>query len=188
MLPLNWIPSPPIAAATRPMRQPGSLTARLAMSGKVSVEVRFSGWQAARADEAAALGLARPGLRIYVREVYVRRDGVAAVLARSITTLAGIRGAWKGLRVLGRRPLATLLWTDPRIQRGPFEFVRLPLGKRPLARRSRFWRDGQPLVVMEAFDALPWPAVGRGGWLPRQRRWSATRCAQRLTGCQITTE
>lgn len=152
------------------MRQPGSLTARLARSGTVSVQVRFSGWQFARPDEAVALGLPRPGRRIYVREVYVLRDGEPAVLARSVTTIAGIRGPWKGLRRLGRAPLATLLWTDPRIRRGPFEFTRLPLGSRPPARRSRFLRDGQPLVVMEAFVGLPWPAAG---WLPRRRRWIA---------------
>jgi chorismate--pyruvate lyase len=172
MLPLTWIPASPRAAATRPMRQPGSLTARLAMNGRVSVDVRYSGWQSARPDEAAALGLARPGLRIYVREVVVRRNGQAAVLARSVTTVAGVRGPWKGLRKLGRRPLAALLWTDPRIQRGPFEFTRLPLGSRPPARRSCFWRHGQPLVVMEAFVGLPWPDVG---WLSRRRRWLARR-------------
>jgi chorismate lyase len=184
MLPLAWSPSPPIAAATRPMRQPGSLTARLAMCGKISVDVRYSGWQFARPDEAAALGLARPGLRIFVREVYVRRDGQAAVLARSVTTIAGVRGPWKGLRTLGRRPLAALLWNDPRIQRGGFEFTRLPLGTRPPARRSSFWHYGLPLVVMEAFVDLPWPTVD---WLSRRRSWSATHCAQRTTGCQITT-
>jgi chorismate lyase len=184
MLPLAWIPSPPIAPATRPMRQPGSLTARLARTGIVSVDVRYSGWQRARPDEADALGLPRPGQRIYVREVCVCRNGEPAVLARSVTTVAGIRGPWKGLRRLGRAPLATLLWTDPRIRRGSFEFTRLPLGTRPPARRSCFWRGGQPLVVMEAFVGLPWPAVG---WLPRQRRWIAAGRDQRTTGFQITT-
>jgi chorismate--pyruvate lyase len=169
-LPLTWKPAAPIATATRPMRLPGSLTARLAKSGAVTVDVRTSGWRYARADEAAALRLARPGLRIYVREVVVRMDGRPAVLARSVTTTAGIHGPWRGLRKLGRRPLATLLWSDPRIRRGPFEFTRLPLGSRPLTRRSCFWRHGEPLVVMEAFVDLPWPDVG---WLPRRRRWLA---------------
>lgn len=152
------------------MRRPGSLTARLAKNGAVTVDVRTSGWGHARADEAAALRLPRPGLRVYVREVVVRKDGQPAVLARSITTIAGIRGPWHGLRKLGRQPLATLLWSDPRIRRGPFEFTRLPLGSRPPARRSCFWRHGEPLVVMEAFVDLPWPDVG---WLPRRRRWLA---------------
>lgn len=170
MIPIAWTPAAPIAPATRPMRQPGSLTARLARNGAITVDLRFSGWQLARPDEAAALGLARPGQRIYVREVYVCRDGEPAVLARSLTTIAGIRGPWRGLRTLGRRPLAALLWTDPRIRRGPFEFARLPLGARPPARRSCFWLDGQALIVMEAFVGLPWPDSGR---LQRQRRWLA---------------
>lgn len=152
------------------MRQPGSLTARLARSGAIGVDVLFSGWQPARADEAAALGLPRPGMRIYVREVCVRRNGEPAVLARSVTTVAGIHGPWKGLRHLGRKPLATLLWTDPRVRRGPFEFAPSTTKGGPPARRSCFWLDGQPLVVLEAFVGLPWPAVDR---LPRRRRWLA---------------
>lgn len=168
MLPLAWKPAAPIAPATRPMRQPGSLTARLALDGAVTVELRFSGWQIARPDEAAALGLPLRGRRIYVREVCVCRDGGPAVLARSLTTIEGIHGPWRGLRTLGRQPLAALLWTDPRIRRGPFDFTRLPLGVKPPARRSCFWLDGQPLVVMEAFVGLPWPDVG---WSSRQRRW-----------------
>ncbi|HTY03860.1 MAG TPA: chorismate lyase [Rhodocyclaceae bacterium] len=174
MLPLHWIPAPPMAPETRPMRQPGSLTARLARSGRVTVDVRTSGWQAARADEAQALGLAHAGMRVFVREVVVRRDGKPAVLARSVTTIAGVGGPWKGLRRLGRRPLATLVWTDPRIRRGPFEFTRLPLGSRPLARRSTFWRGGVPLIVMEAFVGLPWPRVA---WLKRLRRWTVHQSA-----------
>ncbi len=173
MPPLIWTSFPPIAANARPMRQPGSLTARLARGGAISVEVLRSGWQPARPDEAAALGLARPGQRVYVREVCVSRNGQPAVLARSATTRAGILGPWRGLRSLGRQPLATLLWSDPRIRRGPFEYTWLPgpsPAKRLPARRSCFWRDGQPLVVREAFVGLPWPAVA---WLARRRRWLA---------------
>jgi chorismate--pyruvate lyase len=187
MLPIAWTSFPPIAAAARPMRQPGSLTARLARSGTITVDVLSSGWQAARPDEAAALGLARPGQRVFVREVCVRRNGQPAVLARSATTRAGIAGTWRGLRRLGRRPLATLLWTDPRIRRGPFEYARLPGADAWPARRSCFWRDGEPLVLLEAFVGLPWPAVG---WLPRRRRWLADARhdgVQRTTGCQSTT-
>ncbi len=183
MLPLHWRPAPPLPIETRPMRQPGSLTARLAQSGKVSVDVLFSGWQRARPDEAALLGLARAGRRIFVREVCVRRNDEPAVLARSVTTIEGIRGPWKGLRRLGRQPLAAILWTDPRIRRGPFEYTRLKHGARPPARRSCFWLDGRPLIVLEAFVGLPWPPAGP---LPRRRRWLAVP-AQRFTAGQITT-
>jgi len=148
------------------------------------VDVLFSGWQPARPDEVAALGLAHAGQRIFVREVCVRRDGEAAVLARSVTTVKGIRGPWKGLRRLGRQPLAAILWTDPRIRRGPFEFTRMSKTGRVPARRSCFWLAGQPLIVLEAFVGLPWPTVD---WLPRRRRWIAASPSQRTTAFQITT-
>jgi chorismate--pyruvate lyase len=181
MLPPRWVPAPPLHAAARPLRQPGSLTARLARSGKVTVDVLASGWQAASPDEAAALGLARAGMRIYARLVCVRRDGKAAVLARSVTTIKGIRVCWKRLRRLGRQPLATLLWSDLRICRGPFEYARMAAGD-PLARavghtwasparRSTFRHQGEPLIVMEAFVDLPWPTLD---WTARRRRWTAT--------------
>jgi chorismate lyase len=180
MLPLHWIPAPPFHAAARPVRQPGSLTARLARSGKVTVDVLTSGWQAASQDEAAALGLPRAGMRIYARLVCVRRDGQPAVLARSVTTVRGVRICWKRLRRLGRQPLATLLWSDPRICRGAFEYARLP-AEDPLAqaighikaspaRRSTFRRRGEALIVMEAFVGLPWPSLE---WTSRRRRWMA---------------
>jgi chorismate--pyruvate lyase len=180
MLPPRWTSAPPLAIAARPLRQPGSLTARLARSGKVTVDLLASGWQMAGIDEATALGLARPGMRIYARLVCVRRDGKPAVLARSVTTIKGVRVCWKRLRHLGRQPLATLLWNDRRIRRGPFEFARLatddPLARTiglavPVpARRSTFRHRGEPLIVMEAFLDLPWPTLA---WRARRRRWRA---------------
>lgn len=180
MLPPRWTSAPPLAIAARPLRQPGSLTARLARSGKVTVDVLASGWQAADADEAVALGLARPGMRIYARLVCVRRNGRPAVLARSVTTIKGVRVCWKRLHHLGRQPLATLLWSDPRISRSPFEFARLatddPLARAiglaaaTPARRSTFRHRGEPLIVMEAFLDLPWPMLD---WSARRRRWAA---------------
>ncbi len=173
MLPLRWTIAAPLAPAMRIMRKSGSLTARLARSGTVSVDVLYSGWDTARPDEASELGLWRPGRRLFAREVCVRCNGEAAVLARSVTTVACAKGPWRRLRSLGRQPLAQVLWTDPRIVRGPFEYSRLPVadpliraigGKAPLpARRSSFWLQGEKLIVLEAFVGLPWPAPG---WPP----------------------
>jgi chorismate--pyruvate lyase len=180
MLPTRWTSAPPPAIAARPLRRPGSLTARLARSGPVSVDVLFSGWQAADLADARALHLPRAGLRIYVRIVLVRRSLQPAVLARSITTLAGRQGAWRPIHQLGRQPLATLLWGSPGIRRGPFEYARLRGGDRLVrmagaatglpARRSCFWQSGQPLVVQEAFLGLPWPSVS---WQCPRRDWRA---------------
>jgi chorismate--pyruvate lyase len=167
MQPLRWSSAAPFAPAMRLMRQPGSLTEKLARRGQVSVDVLFSGWDTARPDEARELGL-RTGPRLYAREVCVRCDGAAAVLARSVTSIAAVKNSWRGLHRLGRRPLADLLWSNPRIDRGPFEYSSLPAshpliranhGKAALpVRRSTFWLDGDELIVMEAFVTLPWPA------------------------------
>lgn len=178
MLPLRWKLSPSSSPTERPLRHPGSLTARLARLGRVTVDVLKSRARPASRDEAAGLGLPRPGMRLYVRRVCVRLDGKPAVLAESVATLDGIAGPWKGLRHLGNRPLAALLWSDPRIRRGPFQYARLP-ARHPLmgqpwvdgalpARRSCFWLDGQPLLVTEAFVGLPWREAGL---LPRRRHW-----------------
>ena len=174
MRPLRWTIAPPFAPAMRQMRLPGSLTAWLARRGEVSVTVLFSGWDTARPDEAWELGL-RPGQRIYAREVCVRCNGVAAVLARSVTSIIASKGAWNGLHRLGRRPLADLLWSNPRVARGHFEYFRLPAADplvqtmachRPLpARRSTFKLHGQELIVLEAFVGLPWPDAD---WQPLQ--------------------
>jgi chorismate--pyruvate lyase len=166
MLPLRRITAPPFAPAMRQMRQPGSLTAWLARRGKVSVDVLYSGWDTARPDEARELGL-RPGQRVFVRKVCVRCNGVPAVLARSVTSIAAVKNAWRGLHRLGRRPLADLLWSNPCILRGSFGYFRLPVahplvraihGQTPLpARRSAFTLRGQAMIVLEAFVGLPWP-------------------------------
>lgn len=180
MLPTRWTTAPPLPLATRPMRRPGSLTARLARSGPVSVDLLFSGWQAADWADARGLGLPRPGLRIYARIVLVRRSLQPAVLARSITTITGRKGAWRAIHQLGRQPLATLLWGSPGIRRGPFEYARLRPGDRLVrsagaapgwpTRRSTFWRLGLPLVVQETFLGLPWPAAP---WQCPHRAWRA---------------
>ncbi len=169
MLPLRWTIAPPFAPAARQMRRSGSLTAWLAKRGQVSVTVLFSGWDRARPDEARELGL-RLGQRLFAREVCVSCEGVAAILARSVTTVGAAKGTWRGLHRLGRRPLADLLWSNPRIVRDHFEFCRLPAADSLLragenraalpARRSTFRLHGEEIIVLEAFMGLPWPDAG----------------------------
>lgn len=178
MLPPQWRPAPAAGTHSQALRRPGSLTARLACHGQVSVQVLASGWRPARADEAEQLGLPGPGRRLYARMVCIRVNGQVAVLADSVTTAQGIAGPWRGLRRLGNRPLATILWTDPLIRREPFQFARLGPTRTLLrrgghaaalpARRSRFWRNNEPLLVLEAFAGLPWPYPGL---LARRRGW-----------------
>ena len=95
----------------------------------------------------------------------------ASDLPDPIAAWRDLSGAWRGLRGLGKRPLAEALFTDPLVARRTLEYVRIdsrhPLGRRarrlfgrdfpPLwARRSRFVKRGRPLLVTEVFL----PALG----------------------------
>lgn len=118
-------------------------------------------------------------------------DEIPCVLARSVTTLSASHGTWQGIRRLGRRPLADILYHDPGIVRSQFEISRIGRAQglhgtviraRPLltasggddlcervqavatllARRSVFWRGHQPLLVSECFLPAFWSLVDSG--------------------------
>jgi len=92
------------------------------------------------------------------------------IFARSLTAARHLAGPWRSLRGLGSQPLATMLFSDPRITRGPLEFARIDnrasLYRRAAelldtrlhdptetlwARRSVFTSAGAPLLVSELF-------------------------------------
>jgi len=144
----------------------GSLTTRvISRHGPMRVEVLQRHMRIPNEDEYQALG--RPAHKLaYVREVLLHAGGRRVVMAHSVVGRDDLRGAWHRVRALGTRPLATALFADPRVARGPFEFARLdsrhPLWKRasellgrrlPVlwARRSLFHRRGRPLMVTEVF-------------------------------------
>lgn len=144
----------------------GSLTARIvARHGPMRVEILQARLRIPNEDEYQALG--RPSHKLaYVREVLLHAHGRRVAMAHSIVGRADLRGAWQRVRTLGTRPLATALFADPRVARGPFEFARLdprhPLWRRARrllgcalpalwARRSLFRRQGRPLMVTEVF-------------------------------------
>lgn len=164
---------------------PGSLSRRLAALGQgFEVQVLRQGLARLQAAERAALGARGPSL---VREVLLHVGGEPVVWARSAVLLRATRGPWKALKGLGTRPLAHLLYGDPRIQRSALCPLRLPLvgpTRRGLARSWRqaghvlppaglqwsrssvFTRGGAALRVMEVFA----PALA--GQSPGARRIS----------------
>jgi chorismate--pyruvate lyase len=116
-------------------------------------------------DEYDALGQTHRRFA-FVREVVLHAAGRPVVLAHSIALRRDLDGAWRGLRGLGTRPLAAMLFVDPLVRRGPFEYARVdrrhPLWQRARqlfgrelpalwARRSRFTRQERPLMVTEVF-------------------------------------
>jgi len=152
--------------------RPGALTDGLRSVGGLHLRVLREARVSASADEAAALGVT-VGAPVWVREVLMAIDGTAVVAARSLAQLTATYGVWQGMRRLRARPLADMLYHDRRITRSRFAVARL---QRPLAfyatlrrinpdwdvlgglfaRRSVFWRDGQPLLVAECFLPTFW--------------------------------
>ena len=145
----------------------GSLTARIrARCGEFSLCLLAQGKGRALPDERAALGVLRGG-ELWQREVLLIADGVPVVFARSLVATPTIPAAWQVLRHLGGRPLAAVLFDDPRVSRSPLMAARLDArdprwqhaaaaglegASPPLwARRSVFRRAGVPLLITEVF-------------------------------------
>lgn len=151
-----------------------SLTARIrAHCGEFRVHVLRQCLAPANGDERRLVGLAA-GERAWLREVLLQADGEAVVFAHTVLAPHHLRGPWRMAAGVGGRPLGAALFADPRIARGALRCARLkpghPLHRRAeaalgkalpdlWARRSRFLRAGQPLLVTEVFL----PSVARLG-------------------------
>ncbi len=157
--------------APRPLRgwlsDDSSLTARIrARCGTFSLHLVSQGKGRPLPDELAALGVHRHG-ELWQREVLLLADGAPVVFARSLVAASTVPAAWHLLRHLGGRPLAAVLFDDPRVRRSPLEAARLDprdtrwhraaaaTGRSDLpalwARRSAFRRAGSPLLITEVF-------------------------------------
>lgn len=166
----RWKAGPAPAGAPVALRpwltDAGSLTARIAARCRqFHVQVLREAYARPLGDEHLQIALPRSRLA-RVREVLLIADGVPVVFAHSVLAPSDLAGAWRMARTVGRRPLGAALFADPLIRRGPLHATRLvaahPLHRRataalgtalpPLwARRSRFCRDGRPLLVTEVF-------------------------------------
>jgi chorismate--pyruvate lyase len=153
------------------LMRPGALTAGLRQLGKMDLRVLREYADGAPLDEARAMGLPL-NAPVWIREILMSVDGVDSVVARSLTPLGASHGVWQGMRRLRTRPLADMLYHDRSILRSPFACRRLaspvPFHKTARliqapedngalwARRSVFWRYGQPLLVAECFLPQFW--------------------------------
>lgn len=161
------------------LRRPGALTVGLRSLGQLELTVVRERLVQPHADERRAMRLAnRAPAR--VREIHMAISGRVVVVARSILSREGWAGPWKALRQLGGRPLADLLYDDPKVQRSVFQTTHLhsphplarlaeqfDLGRDPSnhpsywARRSVFWRNGQALLVAECFMPSFWELLDK---------------------------
>ena len=101
-----------------------------------------------------------------VREVYLLFDDQICMFARSLFPIATLLGKGWQLQYLGEKPLGTLLFGDPNLDRSPFDFALLRAGdedydkaimhlrvkpKTLWARRSVFYWQQKELMVEEVF-------------------------------------
>lgn len=172
-----WRTSPPPFLSNQQrywLTRPGALTEGLRQLGKVSIRILTESQQSSCLEDSQALGISLRSL-IWAREIEMAIDGIPCVWARSITPLSAARGVWKPMRQLTTRPLATILYRDPRIIRSVFECARvrlgsqlyysqqhhrIPQGRTPhYARRSIFYKQQQALMVSECFLPAFWRRV-----------------------------
>lgn len=158
--------------------RPDALTAGLRQLGELKLRVEREKVDSLHSREAWMLG--RPARSaVWLREICMSIDGVDCVFARSFTPLAASHALWQGMRRLRTRPLADMLYHDPQINRSPFYVSRLqaqqplyramrlhlrtgcPAPQSIFARSSVFWRQGQPLLVAEAFLPQFWSIAGK---------------------------
>ena len=168
----------------------GALTTGLRAMGALTLSVIHEYSCGLSFDEARCLKLPIKS-PVWVREVVMRIEGIDCVVARSLTPLVASHGVWQGMRRLRSRPLADILYNQRSIVRSAFEVARLnraiPLHQTAshilalnkatnhilgnptppatnqtlLARRSVFWRNGDPLMVAECFLPEFWSHIAR---------------------------
>ena len=152
------------------LHAPGSLSRRLACLGeRFEVTVLSQRTAPLRTAELKALGLPRHGCTV-VREVILSVDGRPLVWARSSLHQSALAGPWRALKGLGPRPLANLLYADPRVRRSELRPRRLsrfghtrPADGKAVVGRHRQPRIGPNVVVTQlCFQPLRGSVTGDG--------------------------
>lgn len=171
----GWIQRPIAAHAMHTwLLEPASLTQRLHSLGQgFYVQQLLQGKRKANFDEAMVLGI-NPRDEVFLREVLLYCGDQPVVFAHSITAMASLRHGWKNLLRLGNQSLGSMLFSNPKVHRTPFQFKKLhshhpltrrlhqlachhqaiQLGQSPLwARRSQFFlqQNQHPIMVTEVF-------------------------------------
>jgi len=142
----------------------GSLTSRLVehCDGAFSVKLLSVERDTPTPDEAVALGL-KPRNQALIRQVLLFCDNAPLVYARTVIPLSSLRGALRGLVLLGNRPLGAVLFADKSMRRKALEITSLEKAhkcyswtqytgtERIYGRRSVFSLKNRELLVSEFF-------------------------------------
>ncbi len=153
------------------LNRSGALTAGLRQLGKVKIHILNESPSPMCEEDKIALQQPHTTV-IWVREIVMSINDLPCVWARSITPIQASQSVWRGIRHLNTRPLAEILYDDPRIIRSHFEVSRIhpasvlyPALQRYFpeqvhqphyARRSIFYKNALPLMVTECFLPSFW--------------------------------
>ncbi|WP_168926806.1 chorismate--pyruvate lyase family protein [Nitrincola schmidtii] len=133
--------------------QSGSLTHSLIHASQDQFTVRLLklGRAYPSKDEAQALAIS-PYKKVMVREVELMGQGQVWIYARSVVPDSTLTHCHAQLHQLGNRSLGSLLFSDPKINRGRIQVTHLHQGLDTFpARRSIFYIQQHPLLVTEVF-------------------------------------
>jgi len=128
----------------------GSLTRRLRKfcNGDFHVKILRQGWADPMVNESSQLGIGyRRG--VFYREVLLYCGSRAMVYARTVIPAPTLRGRLRRLAYLGEKPLGEVLFTDPYINRGELEIVRLQPGELLFEKAMQVGSSGQAAEVTD---------------------------------------
>lgn len=127
-----------------------SFISRLRKFGVIPfIEIVQQQWQKPSRSEAVILNLPTKEYAL-IREVNITCGQHVWMTARSVFPRRSLVGKNKLLSVLKTRSLGSVLFKEPHLQRGEFNFQQLEQGV--WARRSLFWLQKKPILVHEVFS------------------------------------
>ena len=146
--------------------QADSLTARLERVGgeKMALKLLSADWQKPIAEEQTWLSEIKPDDMIWVREIVHTYQEQPWVWARTLIPETTIKAT--NIDAKTTEPIGRILFREPTLKRDPFAWARLSaehpytdmmrahhcdLSSLPWLRRSVFWYQGYPLLIVEAF-------------------------------------
>lgn len=134
----EWQFSLPVNCGTNNFREwllfPGSFMKRLQEYGThdACVKVIFQGWLPPLEEEGIFLNVEK-NVDVWVREVLISSGVQPLMFARSVFPANVLEGKYGAFQQLENRSLGTLLFDDPQVMRGEFQFANLD--------KETFWHN-----------------------------------------------
>ncbi len=125
---------------------PGSFMKRLQEHGThdACVNVIFQGWAKSLDEESAFLNL-KENAAVWIREVLISSGIKPLMFARSVFPASVLEGKYKAFQQLENRSLGSLLFDDPNVTRGNFQFAKID--------EATFWWE-KSLVYLSTCEKL----------------------------------